>query len=102
MRAYNRKNREAVNAARRRRRHTSIYGLTDAEKLELFESSDGLCALCLEEPATVIDHDHETGEVRGVLCSFCNKGLGFIEQMGATSADIVEYLSTSWRNESAA
>ena len=98
MKEYSRVHADRINAQRRARRHKTIYGLTDAERLELFESSDGLCALCLEEPATVIDHDHETGKVRGALCHFCNKGLGYIEAMGATSPAIAEYLSTEWRS----
>jgi hypothetical protein len=73
------------------------YGLTPQDRLELFESSDGLCALCYEVPATTIDHDHETGRVRGALCHRCNAGLGWVEAMGATSSSIQEYLSTDWR-----
>jgi hypothetical protein len=73
------------------------YKLTSQERLELFESSDGLCALCYEQPAKVIDHDHETGAVRGALCHQCNTGLGWIEKMGASSDAIVEYLTTDWR-----
>jgi len=73
------------------------YGLSKDERLELFESSDGLCAICYEVPATVIDHDHETGRVRGALCYRCNTGLGHVERMGTTSPSIQEYLSTDWR-----
>ena len=112
MREYSREHAARINEQRRARRHRSHYGLSDSEKLELFESSDGLCALCLEQPATVIDHDssccsHKQGRmcgkcVRGALCHFCNKGLGYIEKMGATSEAIVEYLTTDWRSESAA
>jgi hypothetical protein len=72
------------------------YGLTWQQVLELFESSDGLCALCLEEPATDIDHDHVTGKVRGALCKSCNIGLGWVERLGAGSDAITEYLSTEW------
>jgi hypothetical protein len=73
------------------------YGLTPEDRLELFESSDGLCALCYERPAIHIDHDHKTGRVRGALCGSCNTGLGYVEKMGATSPSIEEYLSTDWR-----
>lgn len=73
------------------------YRLRRNEVLELFESSDGLCALCYEVPATVIDHDHDTGRVRGALCRACNVGLGHVERMGASSPAIQEYLSTEWR-----
>lgn len=72
------------------------YGLNRHERLALFESSDGLCALCYEAPATHIDHDHETGKVRGALCQPCNQGLGWVEKMGAMSPSIQEYLLTQW------
>jgi hypothetical protein len=95
MRDYARRNAHTINAQRRARRHRAIYGLTDEEKSELFRSSDGLCAICLDEPATVIDHDHETGEVRGALCARCNKGLGYIESMDMDA--VAEYLVTTWQ-----
>ncbi len=87
------RNREHINAQRRERRHR-LYGLTKPEHLALFEQTDGLCALCLDEPATVVDHDHETGAVRGALCGRCNKGLGFFEAMGGADP-ILEYLGTA-------
>ncbi|MGH2812844.1 MAG: endonuclease VII domain-containing protein [Actinomycetota bacterium] len=40
------------------------------------EAQQGLCALCRERPARHVDHLHETGTIRGVLCFSCNRGLG--------------------------
>ena len=36
------------------------------------------CAICLVKPAEHVDHDHETGDVRGILCFTCNVGLGSV------------------------
>ncbi|SFN89800.1 Recombination endonuclease VII [Geodermatophilus obscurus] len=36
----------------------------------------GLCAICVKAPAEHVDHCHETGRVRALLCSNCNGGLG--------------------------
>lgn len=46
----------------------------------LLECQSGVCAICKDTCSTrlnlSIDHDHETGEVRGLLCTSCNLGLG--------------------------
>lgn len=34
------------------------------------------CTICGDETALVVDHDHKTNEVRGMICNRCNKGLG--------------------------
>ncbi|HEU0132894.1 MAG TPA: endonuclease VII domain-containing protein [Mycobacteriales bacterium] len=52
------------------------YGMTAEEVAVLIEEQGGRCAICRERPAEHVDHDHDTGEVRGVLCFTCNCGLG--------------------------
>lgn len=52
------------------------YGLTPQEYAVLQEEQDGLCALCYEASATQVDHNHETGQIRGLLCKNCNTALG--------------------------
>lgn len=52
------------------------YGMTEAERDESLASQAGVCAICLSAPAEHVDHDHETGKVRGVLCFSCNAALG--------------------------
>ena len=42
----------------------------------MLEQQDGLCAICGVAPAVHVDHDHETGQVRALLCFNCNGGLG--------------------------
>ncbi len=37
----------------------------------------GTCIICNSTESFVIDHDHKTGKFRGVICTQCNKGLGF-------------------------
>jgi hypothetical protein len=41
----------------------------------MIEAQGGTCAVCSGKPEHV-DHDHETGKVRGILCFLCNQALG--------------------------
>lgn len=68
------------------------YGITPADRLALFEASDGLCAACYEEPATELDHNHETGEIRGALCRGCNVALGMVREDLGRISRLAEYL----------
>ncbi|KOX27792.1 endonuclease VII domain-containing protein [Streptomyces ardesiacus] len=52
------------------------YGLTEAERDQLIADQAGVCCICLAAPAAHVDHCHETGRVRGVLCFSCNAALG--------------------------
>lgn len=63
------------------------YKLTLEEWKELKEKQNSLCAICLQvgfkiDPASknllVVDHYHETGRVRGLLCHNCNRALGLL------------------------
>lgn len=59
------------------------YNLTTDEYWKMFEKQGGVCKVC-EEPPTVrklaVDHDHRTGEVRGLLCGKCNTALGLLRE----------------------
>jgi hypothetical protein len=71
-------------AANPEKRENSIliskYGITLEEKDGLRARSGNRCELCGLAPKTSkslhIDHDHKTGKVRGLLCSWCNTALG--------------------------
>lgn len=36
------------------------------------------CAVCGDGRAVHVDHDHDSGAVRGILCFNCNRGLGYL------------------------
>jgi hypothetical protein len=42
----------------------------------MLAAQGGVCAICRAAPAQHVDHDHETGAVRALLCFNCNGGLG--------------------------
>ncbi|WP_130339633.1 endonuclease VII domain-containing protein [Streptomyces sp. BK022] len=52
------------------------YGLSESERDALIASQGGVCCICLSAPPAHVDHCHETGRVRGVLCFSCNAALG--------------------------
>ena len=53
------------------------YGLTEEELRQMIEDQKGQCAIC-PNPVAAIDHDKETGRVRGLLCTGCNLGIGHL------------------------
>lgn len=64
------------------------YGLT-VEQFEAMRAAQGnCCAMCSKEfkRTPYVDHDHATGEVRGLLCNGCNMGLGRMESPGFLDA----------------
>lgn len=58
----------------------SRYGITHDEVERMSAEQDGKCAICCDDLGKFhIDHCHNTGRVRGLLCSFCNRSLTIIE-----------------------
>ncbi len=54
-----------------------LYGITPEQYNELLERQSGGCAICAKSPDTegqslAVDHDHKSGEIRGLLCRYCN------------------------------
>lgn len=52
------------------------YGITLGEYKAIRSKQGGLCAICRKKDRLCVDHDHSTGEIRGLLCDMCNRGLG--------------------------
>ncbi|MFJ8362554.1 endonuclease VII domain-containing protein [Streptomyces sp. NPDC093984] len=74
------------------------YGITEAERDELIASQAGVCCICLSAPAAHVDHCHETGRVRGVLCFNCNFGLGLLRDDPEAMNRAADYLEgNAWK-----
>lgn len=54
----------------------SMYGIDIDQYEKMISDQNGMCAICKSEEKLNVDHCHTMGHVRGLLCSFCNKGLG--------------------------
>ena len=79
------------------------YGLSHATFERILAAQDNRCACCKSQDAKSkngwhVDHDHETGVVRGILCSNCNTGIGMLgdDLVGVHRA--VEYLKAHVEN----
>lgn len=60
------------------KRLEKTYGIDAAEYDRIFAVQGGRCAICRNRPASIrfaVDHDHQTGAVRGILCKRCNHDL---------------------------
>lgn len=72
------------------------YGVTKEKYAELLAKSNNRCYICDRKPAKGkrihLDHNHETMEVRGLLCAQCNWYLGFIEKDPTIIQKIKDYL----------
>lgn len=75
------------------------YGIEAEEYDRLLKSQDGRCAICrTDRPGgryndkLLIDHDHATGKIRGLLCQRCNGALGLFGDDLAGIMRVVEYL----------
>lgn len=61
---------------KRRNKTLRGYGLDESDYNEMYEAQDGTCKICNQDLRLVVDHCHESGKVRGLLCNQCNIGLG--------------------------
>lgn len=69
------------------------YGLTEAELDSLILKQDGRCSICLREAPLVIDHDHSTNDIRGLICANCNVGLGMFNDSPERLERALQYLN---------
>lgn len=79
--------------AQRERYFRKTYGLTLDELNGLADSQGGLCAICGTKPERpVVDHCHESGKVRGILCDTCNRCLGLLKDDPTVLMSAAAYL----------
>lgn len=73
------------------------YKMTEDDYLALFIQHEGKCAICKTHQDDLskrlcIDHDHETGKIRGLLCHNCNTGIGNLRDSIALLTEATKYL----------
>ena len=84
-------------------RMTAKYKISYRHLINMLTAQDGKCAICLQPPPDEadgdlgildIDHCHITGAVRGLLCSLCNTGLGFMIENPDVADAIARFLGS--------
>lgn len=80
-----------------------VFGIGIKEYISMYEAQDGRCAICGNEglfydkglgrtKTLAVDHCHDTGKIRGLLCSRCNRGLGMFNDSIELLEKAVKYL----------
>lgn len=77
-----------------------LYNITYPELKKLYIEQDHKCKICKEpedslSKGLVVDHDHNTGKVRGLLCGRCNTGLGLFRDNILFLKEAQEYISNN-------
>lgn len=91
-------------------RRFRIHGTTQIEYEKMLLDQGTVCAVCGLFPTTspvkksavafdnfVIDHDHVTGKIRGIVCNTCNVALGMIRDNPETARKLATYLEAFGR-----
>jgi hypothetical protein len=100
--AYEKANKPRKAKHYRSYRLKSEYGLSELRYQRLAKTQGWLCLICDDKPDVrgeklVIDHDHSTGEVRGLICRRCNTGLGYFRDNANFLRHAVHYLNPAKR-----
>lgn len=89
--SYERNKDKLLEASRARKILEKLAQLGVPKEQYELEKSKG-CVICGSYKVLCIDHDHSTMKYRGILCSSCNKGLGFFKDNIVVMADAIAYL----------
>lgn len=78
------------------------YGITLEQYNELFAAQGGVCAICRQKEINItkegeprmlaVDHDHKTGAIRGLLCTYCNTLIGLAGDSIDRLRAVIDYL----------
>lgn len=77
-----------------------FFGLTLDQYAAMVVAQSGKCAICGTTKSDriskylCVDHNHETGKVRGLLCHNCNRGIGFLKDNVKLLAAALQYLTS--------
>lgn len=73
-------------------RNLRDYGIGLLERQEMERQQSGCCAICTKPETLHLDHSHEDGKVRGLLCGPCNRGIGLFGDSPEVLRAAAQYL----------
>jgi len=79
----------------RRRYLKKKYGISEEVFNWMLKKQYNACAVCDKEAKLVIDHDHATGVIRGLLCTKCNTALGLLGDDKESLFKMILYLGAA-------
>lgn len=68
------------------------YGMTLLDYDLMVDEQGGQCAICRAEEKLYVDHNHDTGKIRGLLCNTCNRAIGLLKDDSLTIYKAAEYV----------
>lgn len=71
------------------------YGIDRTEYFKIAEEQNNLCKICNRKRKLFVDHCHDTGKIRGLLCQKCNSALGFLDDDVSHVRSMLEYMENS-------
>lgn len=96
---YRRRHPDRAREARRRSakagRLRRLYGLSLEDMGALLLAHGWRCAICRAWTLLHVDHDHDTGRVRGLLCGSCNRAIGQLGESPSRIRAAADYLETA-------
>jgi hypothetical protein len=95
-RAYRAANPDKFRTYARRSTLRRRYGITEDQFFAMLADQDGRCLVCevvfMEDRPPAVDHCHETGVVRGLLCRKCNTGIAMFDERPEVAERAAAYL----------
>lgn len=105
MRAHSKASYPAKKQQMRAKGLVKFYGVTIERFDAMLAAQGGACAICHSPPVGKkqlgVDHCHETGRVRALLCSSCNVGMGSLKDDPGLLRAAADYLELHARNQNA-
>ena len=97
VKEWRKKNPDRMKKLSRKSQLKTKYGITEEDYDSMYEFQGGCCDICGRhqtefQSRLAVDHDHETGAVRSLLCGPCNMSIGLLGDDIATVREALNYL----------